>query len=236
MTGRALAERTRLAKAGPTPGRPRDAGATEAILATAHRQLEDLGYLKMSMESVASEAGVARSTVYRRFRDKGDLVTAAIAATMPATDPPDVSTDPRQDLIDFVEEFDRRSAKCLVEVLGSLLGSREERATLELHRRRVIGPRRAYARGLLEQACRLGQLRSDTDVDLALEMVVGAVFARQVIGASRRAAWVSDAVDAVWRAWAPCGSSGLLSPAPVAGAPPVPAAAPSPPGGRQACD
>ncbi len=182
-------------------GRPRDAGATEAILAAAQRQLETVGYVRMSMESVAVEAGVARTTVYRRFRDKGDLVTAAIAANLTLADGA-ASDDPRGDLIAFIEEFDRRSGHCLVEVLGSLLGSREEAATLELHRRRVIEPRSAYAHRLILRACELGQLRPDTDIELAKQMLVGTVFARQVAGAPSRPGWVADAVDAVWRAWA----------------------------------
>ena len=197
MTARPSTAATLAPTAG---GRPRDAGATEAILAAAQRQLETVGYVRMSMESVAVEAGVARTTVYRRFRDKGDLVTAAIAANVHLVDGAS-SEDPRGDLIAFIEEFERRSAQCLVEVLGSLLGSREEAATLELHRRRVIGPRAAYAHSLIVRACELGQLRTDTDVELALQMLVGAVFARQVAGAPERPGWVTEAVGAVWRAW-----------------------------------
>ena len=60
-------------------GRPRDERVTRAITEAALRQLLDEGYARLSMESVASEAGVARATVYRRFKDKADLVTAAIA-------------------------------------------------------------------------------------------------------------------------------------------------------------
>lgn len=50
---------------------------TEAAL----RQLAEVGYARVSMESIASEAGVARTTVYRRFKDKADLITTAIADT-----------------------------------------------------------------------------------------------------------------------------------------------------------
>ena len=51
------------------PGRPRDERATSAITDAAVRQLNVLGYANVSMESVAAEAGVARATVYRRYRD-----------------------------------------------------------------------------------------------------------------------------------------------------------------------
>ena len=62
------------------PGRPRDQRASSAITDAALRQLADVGYARVSMESVAIEAGVARATIYRRYRDKADLITAAIAA------------------------------------------------------------------------------------------------------------------------------------------------------------
>ena len=62
------------------PGRPRDQRASTAITEAALRQLNELGYAKVSMESVAGEAGVARATIYRRYRDKADLITAAIAS------------------------------------------------------------------------------------------------------------------------------------------------------------
>jgi len=58
-------------------GRPRDERATQAITEAALRQLAELGYARLSIESIASEVGVARATVYRRFKDKADLVTAA---------------------------------------------------------------------------------------------------------------------------------------------------------------
>ena len=66
------------------PGRPRDQRVSSAITAAAVRQLADLGYANVSMESVATEAGVARATIYRRYRDKADLITAAIAANISA--------------------------------------------------------------------------------------------------------------------------------------------------------
>ena len=62
-------------------GRPRDERVTRAITEAALRQLLDEGYARLSMESVASEAGVSRATIYRRFKDKADLVTAAIAGS-----------------------------------------------------------------------------------------------------------------------------------------------------------
>ncbi|MHB1584356.1 MAG: TetR/AcrR family transcriptional regulator [Acidimicrobiales bacterium] len=171
---------------------------TRAITDACLRQLAEVGYANMSMERVAAEAGVARATVYRRFRDKADLATAAIAANGgDLTGRP--ITDPRGDLVGLLEEFDQRFAESCLEVLGALLGSREEPHALELHRQRVVGPRMSFFRAVLERARQLGALDADADLALATDMLVGAVFARRVRGgATDDRDWAARAVDAVW--------------------------------------
>ena len=159
-------------------GRPRDERASSAITGAALRQLGEVGYARVSMESVASEAGVARATIYRRYRDKADLITAAIADNNSAHLEPAASTDPRRDLIAYLTEFDQRFAESCLEVVGTLIGAREDPAALALHRQRVVGPRMGYLRSLLVTAVELGQLRPDADLDLALQMLAGSVFAR----------------------------------------------------------
>lgn len=183
---------------GRSPGRPRDERATSAITAAALRQLAEVGYAGISMESVASEAGVARATVYRRYRDKADLITAAIAANSSTHLDPGPSPDPRADLIAYLNEFDERFAESCLEVVGTLIGAREERGSLELHRQRVVEPRMGHALDLLAQARRLGQLHADADIDLALQMLAGSVFARRMAGTPSAPGWAERAVDMVW--------------------------------------
>jgi hypothetical protein len=98
-----------------------------------------------------------------------------------------------------MEEFDGRFAQGCVEVIGTLLASHEERRALDLHRERIVEPRTAYARRLLEQAQELGQLDGDTDLDLAVQMIAGSVFARRVAGVPSPPGWARRAVDMIWR-------------------------------------
>ena len=181
-----------------SPGRPRDERATSAITDAALRQLDAVGYANVSMESVASEAGVARATIYRRHRDKADLITAAIAANSSAHLATGPSADPRADVVAYLDAFDQRFAEGCLEVLGTLIGAREDPGALALHRQRVVGPRLAVLRSLLEQARQRGQLRDDADLDLAMQMLVGSVFARRVAGTAAGPAWAERAVDTVW--------------------------------------
>ncbi len=188
-------------------GRPRDERVTQAITRAALRQLMEEGYARLSMESVASEAGVARATVYRRFKDKADLVTATIAGY--ASVGPGSETagsgasaerdEARAELEDFLLDFDDRFNRSCIEVLGGLLADREDPTALALHRERVIEPRRAYARALLDRARDAGELDPDTDLDLALDMLIGVVIARAVGGRDLEAGWAERALDLVWR-------------------------------------
>jgi AcrR family transcriptional regulator len=180
------------------PGRPRDERATAAITDAALRQLDEHGYARVSMESIASEAGVARATVYRRFKDKADLITAAIAGNPGGHFPEPPSADPRADLIVYLEAFDERFGESCVEVVGTLLGSRDERAALALHRQRVIEPRTGYVRSLLVRAQQLGQLAPDADVDLVVQMLTGSVLARRVSGVESPPDWARRAVEMIW--------------------------------------
>ncbi|SDP23564.1 DNA-binding transcriptional regulator, AcrR family [Pedococcus dokdonensis] len=63
------------------PGRPREEATEQAITAAARQVLADKGVARMSMEHVAAKAGVAKSTLYRRWPSKIELAVHAVAAT-----------------------------------------------------------------------------------------------------------------------------------------------------------
>jgi len=177
--------------------------ASSAITEAALRQLNDVGYAGVSMESVAKEAGVARATIYRRYHDKADLITAAVAGNDSTHLSPGPTADPRGDLIFYLTEFDGRYAESCLEVVGTLIGAREDPDALALHRQRVVEPRMDYLRSLLVTAVERGELRADADLDLALQMVTGSVFARRVAGRASEPGWAERAVDMVWTAMGP---------------------------------
>ncbi|MEK8174383.1 helix-turn-helix domain-containing protein [Streptomyces sp. M19] len=59
-------------------GRPRDTSRDLAILDATLSLLTEVGYEQLSMEAVASRSGAAKTTIYRRYRDKAALVAAAV--------------------------------------------------------------------------------------------------------------------------------------------------------------
>lgn len=64
------------------PGRPKDLGKRAAILKSAKRLFVAHGYEGVSMDQIATAAGVSKLTVYSHFGDKDSLFSAAIIAKL----------------------------------------------------------------------------------------------------------------------------------------------------------
>ena len=101
-------------------GRPRDPSRDGVIRKAILRLLADVGYGALTMDAVASQAGVGKATIYRRWRTKEDLVVDTIAGLEhQVIDHPDTGT----------LEGDLRSLMhSLVEIINGPLGA----ATLAL--------------------------------------------------------------------------------------------------------
>lgn len=63
------------------PGRPKDPGKREAIIAAAKAQFLARGFAGVTMEAVASAANVSKMTVYGHFGDKEALFEAVVQRT-----------------------------------------------------------------------------------------------------------------------------------------------------------
>ncbi|GAA3817027.1 MULTISPECIES: TetR/AcrR family transcriptional regulator [Amycolatopsis] len=57
-----------------SPGRPR-AGIDAEVFAATLRTVHELGYAGATMDRIAAAAGVAKTTIYRRWPSKGALIT-----------------------------------------------------------------------------------------------------------------------------------------------------------------
>jgi len=183
------------------PGRPRSAEADRAILDATVELLYSDGYAGMSMEAVAEAAGVGKTTVYRRYRDKADLVTAAIAAMRGIDEMPD-SGDTRADVLEMLQRVVRSKERVQsMRLLGTLWAEEERNPDLvRLFRERVIKPRRAMIIDVLRRGQQRGELRDDFDPALVTEMMVGAHFARQFNGRPFPRDWAEQIVATIWPA------------------------------------
>ena len=183
-------------------GRPRDPDTDRAILRATFSELIDVGYAALSIESVAVAAGVAKTTIYRRWPSKRELVVAALGTETPfAPPPPDI--DSRQALGLFV----RQAIAMLIDsgairILGSLLVEEQrEPGLLGIFRERILGPRRGMVEGMLRRGVERGEIRPDIDPLVVTEMIAGAVFGHHaILGLTATEAWIDALVDHVWAA------------------------------------
>lgn len=184
-------------------GRPRDRGSDRAILEAALRLIASEGYARMTMDRVASEAGVSKPTIYRRYDSKEDLATAAVAY-LRIERAPHHDGDLRGNLIEQMRHF-RSTFEELsgMSVLGTALV--EERQTpklIELWRERTSGPYRDLLEKILERARKRGEIAARADLDTAVDMLLGAYYARYLSGEPFPDDWPESLVAAVLKSLA----------------------------------
>ncbi|MEV6182854.1 TetR/AcrR family transcriptional regulator [Streptomyces sp. NPDC052016] len=71
----------------------------KAILDATIEQLRTVGYVGLTMEGVAAEAGTGKAALYRRWANRDELVTAALANVLPDPTVIELGRDVREDLL-----------------------------------------------------------------------------------------------------------------------------------------
>jgi AcrR family transcriptional regulator len=157
-------------------GRPRDANAENAILSAAVALLNEVGYNELTIEAIASRAGVGRPTVYRRWPSKLDLVVDAIVRLSPPVPAPntgDVYTD-LVELISLVIEDMTSSpvGRAILALAGTVAPDRAELD--DRFNEHYLAPRRAVFLTILRRGIDSGRLRANIDPNLILDLMLGA--------------------------------------------------------------
>jgi AcrR family transcriptional regulator len=150
-------------------------GATRELL------LEEGGVGALTVEAVAARSGVAKTTIYRRWRDKWELALDAVMLDMLPRfrNPVDVG-DTRKELLTFVNSVTRLLAAqpygLAMQGLVSQIATTPELA--RVYREHAVEARRAQLAPVIERGIARGDLRPDTDVRLVHELLVGPIFYR----------------------------------------------------------
>ncbi|GAA3799995.1 TetR/AcrR family transcriptional regulator [Streptomyces phyllanthi] len=180
----------------PTPapratGRPRSAAANAAILAATRAALVELGWSGLTLGDVAARAGVAKTTLYRRWAGKNELVVDAVAELFDELRLPDrgsLAADIEGVVLQFAAILDRPEAKSgLMAVVSEstrdeALRARIRTSIVDRQKRLVLeGRARAQARGELPPENDPGAAAHT--VDLIFDMVAGAVVHRTLVSA-----------------------------------------------------
>jgi AcrR family transcriptional regulator len=186
------------------PGRPRDESVSESITEAVLGLLAELGIRGMSMDAVATRAGVSKASIYRRWDSKEDLVIDVIGGLVIAADATSTG-EIRSDLLQVLGRFGAFISELKAgSIFARLAGEVQAGSELGKHyAEAVILPRRAVIAGLITAAKERGELRQDLDVELAVDMLVGPVIIRNLMAAIRTGDDVADEklVDALLDGW-----------------------------------
>jgi AcrR family transcriptional regulator len=85
-------------------GRPRDQGRDQAIHQAAIAVLADVGFDRTTIEAIAQRAHVGKATIYRRYRNKEEIVMAAMREHTICTLPQIDCGNLRDDLVTLISE------------------------------------------------------------------------------------------------------------------------------------
>src|SRR6478672_11012032 len=164
---------------------PRVERSRQAILdATLQLLARDGDVGALTVEAVAARSGVAKTTIYRRWRDKWELALDAVMIDMLPrfANPKDVG-DTRKELITFVDSVTKLWASPpygpAMQGLISQIATEPELA--RVYRERVVEPRREQLRPVIERGIARGDLRPGTDVRLVHELLVGPILYRLLL-------------------------------------------------------
>ncbi|WP_409180191.1 TetR/AcrR family transcriptional regulator [Amycolatopsis sp. VS8301801F10] len=119
-------------------GRPRDARRDAAMHEAALALLTEVGYDQLSIESVAARAGVAKTTIYRRYRDKAALVAAAVEQRQTSAPPAPGAGGLRENLLAVVRWLAREIAEQEIGLLGALFAGMRGDSRLAGEMRRIL--------------------------------------------------------------------------------------------------
>jgi AcrR family transcriptional regulator len=153
-------------------GRPRSEEAHQAILTAVIELLPVHGLQGLTVEAVAAHAGVGKTTIYRRWATKNEMVVEAIEQLRPEAAPPDTGSL-EGDLKAMVALQRRRlEASQLPRVMPRVLG--EAMDDPELHGEiveRAVQPIRDMLTAMVRRAIERGELRADLDVEMTVDIL-----------------------------------------------------------------
>jgi AcrR family transcriptional regulator len=164
-------------------GRPRSEDCRNKVLTAADTLFARDGLAKMSVDAIAQLAGVSKATIYRWWPNKSAIVMEALLASSEAEVYVAVSPFPEEDLIARVRRTVALFRGPRGKVISSLIGQAQSDPEIaEAYRQHLLGPRRVAMRAAIQRAIDAGLYREDLDIDLATDMLYGALYQRLLLG------------------------------------------------------
>lgn len=156
------------------PGRPRSAQSHQAILQAALELLAEVGFAAMSMDAIAVRAGVGKTTIYRRYASKEELVADAIESIREEIVIPDTGN-----LQSDIDTLIQNAAQITLNPIGRqtvamIISSASSNPQFaQIYWTKYLQPRRKAFAVVLERAKARKEIQADLDSDLIFDTMSG---------------------------------------------------------------
>lgn len=160
---------------------PRIERSRRVVLTAAIDLLGEVGYSGITIEAVAARSGVAKSTIYRHWAGKVELLDDAFAELKP---PFEVRTGGpvRERIIDLLEQLATHVASSdWSSCLPAMIEAAERDPAARKLQRKISTERRKLLVSLLREGVDSGELPQRIDPDLAADCLAGAIFVRRLV-------------------------------------------------------
>jgi len=161
-----------------SPGRPRDQLVDEAVLRAALELFSEHGIEGASIGQIANRAGVARTTIYRRWSSREDLLVDAIERTRNFPEQLMEGLEKMQpaELVNLILDagVDALTQTKFRNLAARLIGcSPSHPALMSAYQDKYLQPRRLAFIRIFEKAQAQGLLPQNTDVEILGDMITG---------------------------------------------------------------
>jgi len=164
------------------PGRPRSETARRAILRASFDLLRRHGITGVTAEAVAERAKVSKATLYRWWPCAAATAMDAFFDEVFSRLDVVATDDPLADIRARLRQGAQLMAGELGDVLAGLIATTHTDPRLaESFRERYVQPGRDDFRRLIVGAVEAGALRSDLDLELAIDVIFGTFFYRRLV-------------------------------------------------------
>lgn len=183
---------------GPTrpPGRPRLAEVDQRLQSAVLSLLQSGGPRAVTMEAVATESGVAKTTIYRRHANRGQLLESVLAAAVGSPEPPSEGSV-RDRIRTALEEVWGRMEQVLGPGGLAAMVMDSDPAFTQLFRATLRPYEDALVDRIREDA-RAGLLREDVDAEAVVSMLVGAYLGELVRNGRVDEEWLDRCLAMMW--------------------------------------
>ncbi len=157
-----------------TPGRPRSAKSHQAILRATLELLGEVGFEAMSIEAISTRAGVGKTTIYRRYSSKEELVADAIESIRQDVVIPDTGN-----LWSDLDLLIENAAQITLSPLGRqsvamiISSAASDSQFAQIYWTKYLQPRREAFAVVIERAKTRNEIQTDLDSGLVFDSMSG---------------------------------------------------------------